>query len=909
MAFNPFSWFRDHQKGVMIGLIGLCMVIFIFQFGPGDAFNRWLNVGGRASGEVVATIHGKKVLEGDISKMAFRRKVASEFLNVTVIEGHKEVVKDLSKRMADLSKDSGDLKESPTFAGVRKILQEYEFAWEQLKMLSRPQSRQIVQQMLESYIGKISQKFRELEDGAAKLNLTTEERFVFQQVVTLLGYQRYNLARNPAVPYFGGSTTEDILDFRLWQLQADRLGIKLTDADVIKEIIGETAGSEVLKADKSFADQEQVKNFIAARGRDKASTFTAADLMDSLREEFRVVMAQGVLLGIESGARSYRAELKTSVTPSFATPDEFLDFYREQRTALRVKLFPITAESYLSLIKDSPTETELQARFDRGAKVEPMPYSREPGFKQSRRIKVEYVVASPEDPFYKEQARKDSEALRKLSDPTGRLSSTLLGLLAPGVTGMVPIALDPLGKDFDDVLSKDYAWSYDQRDSLDAMEKKSAKVHDSSVVNPVSVASLVGGSFGGPTLSGLVATRSLWYYQELRQSVPFNLHLMLSQSNPQNLFGAAAMAAQAMPDPTPRSLFEPQIVAAKQASLAANALRTNYFTMETELGKLSKKPAEARAYIAKAVQDYNLSPYSMPTARTPQDILEDLKNKKNTLNLDLLRAGILNLRLGTWSLAENKPQHSIEFVRFLLTGNGPYLAIEGGSIPTSKQELLFWRTEDFPAEERTFPQVRAEVLAAWKLDKARVLARAHAEKLEKAVNELKAIPADAERFLKEQKLTSFELENVSQLAAPPKEVLSGVNTEYRPYQMPEDKFEVFPFPPRDSRGELGPFVKQLMKLERHGDATVIVDMPAKTYYVAVLVDRKTPDLAEFKSVYVRSPWSDPMYLALQRQRREEYRKGVMEQLRRDANSDLDKEGRFKLPESVRKGDAGQFEGE
>ena len=122
MAFNPFSWFRDHQKGVMIGLIGLCMVIFIFQFGPGDAFNRWLNVGGRASGEVVATIHGKKVLESDISRMAFRRKVASEFLTRTVIKGHDEVVKDLSKRMADLSKDSGDLKESPTFAGVRKIL-------------------------------------------------------------------------------------------------------------------------------------------------------------------------------------------------------------------------------------------------------------------------------------------------------------------------------------------------------------------------------------------------------------------------------------------------------------------------------------------------------------------------------------------------------------------------------------------------------------------------------------------------------------------------------------------------------------------------------------------------------------------------------------------------------------------
>ena len=946
MAFNPFSWFRDHQKGMIIGLIGLAMLVFIGSYGRGDIFDRLLGYFGasRASGEVVTSIYGKKVREGDISRMAFRRKAASEFLNVTVAKGHDEVSKDLTKRMAALSKDSPDLKESPTYAGIPRILQEYQSASMQLQMLSGPQGRQFgqqIQQMLERYIGQIGQKLRDLEAGASKPNLTPENRFVFQQVATLLGFQRHNLARNPTVPYFGGSTTEDILDFRLWQLQADRLGIKLTDADVIKEIIGETAGSELLTADKSFADQEPVKTFMAGRGREKNSAFTAADLMDSLREEFRVVMAQGALLGVEPGVRAYRAEMSTSATPSLATPDEFLEFYREQRTALRVKMFPITAESYLSQVKEVPTETELLARFDRGAKVEPMPFSREPGFKLSRRVKVEYVVASSDDAFYKEQARKDAETLRKLSEPEGRVKCVFLGLLAPGVTKMVNIALDPLGKEFDALLSQDYSWFYDTRDNLDTMEKKSGKVHDSSVINPVSIASLVGGSFGGPTLSGLVATRPLWYYQEVRQSVPFNLHLMLSQSNPQNLLGAAIVPfewhllrsdpdwrkryndpelrklykepelaafvahiaqAQAIPAETPRSLFEPQIVAAKQVSLAENALRANFLTMETEMGKLSKKPAEARAYIAKAVQDYKLSIHSMPTARTPQDLIEDLKNKKNTLNLDLLRAGILNDLIGTWSLAQNKPQDSLQFVRYLLQGNGSYAAIVGGHIPDSKQELLFWRSEDLTAQERTFPQVRDEVVAAWRLEKARALARKKAEELEAKVNKPPVTPADAERFLREQKLTSFELENVSQYAAPSKEVLAGITTDYRPYQVPEDKFEELPFPPQD-------FVKQLMKLERPGDATVIVDMPAKTYYVAVLVDRTEPSLADFKSVYVRSPGSDPMYMRLQGLRREEYRKAVVEQFRRDANSDLDKEGRFKIPESMRKGDASQFEGE
>ena len=279
--------------------------------------------------------------------------------------------------------------------------------------------------------------------------------------------------------------------------------------------------------------------------------------------------------------------------------------------------------------------------------------------------------------------------------------------------------------------------------------------------------------------------------------------------------------------------------------------------------------------------------------------------------MEAASAGVMNDLLGSWKLSENKPRDTFTFVNYILRENpaqrnappetGPYIAMTGGRIPETKQELRFWRSKDFKADDQTFEQVRKEVVAAWKLDKARALARKEAEKFEAEVNKLKATPADAERYLKEQKLTPFELEKVAQVTAPALEPLSGLPTEYRRYEVPEDKFELFPYPPRD-------FPKPLMKLTRLGDATVVVDMPAKTFYVSVLVDRKEPDLVEFKSVYVRSPGSDPMYMALQGQRRDEYRKSVMEQLRRDAGADLDKDGRYKLPESVRK-DPSQFEGE
>ena len=936
MAFNPFSWFRDHQKGVMIGLIGLCMVIFIFQFGQGDAFTRVLQAIGatRASGEVVATLYGKKVREGDISKIAQRRKAASDFLYNTVSKGHEEVSKELSESIEAKAKGRTDLKETPAFAGMRNVLQAYQSNWSSYRTLRQfgndPRMAGFLQQeqmKLDEYIQKVGSRLRSLEEAASKPDLDKDERFVFQQIATLLGFQVRAMTVSTANPfYFGGGTrTEDILDFRLWQLQADRLGIHLTDADVIKEIVAETAGStKVFDPEKPFADQESVKAFIGVRSRDKSNAYSAADLMDSLREEFRVVIAQGALLGVEPGVRSYRAEMTTSATPSLATPDEFYDYYREMRTAVSVKLFPITAESYLSQVKGEPTEIELQARYERGAKFDPMPYGREPGFRQPRRAKIEYVFASPEDPFYKKKAEEDAATLKKLGHPLVRLFAVMGFIPSPGLANAYVLACDPLAKDFDSALAQDHAWFGDMRDEIPALEKRRDSVHTSTIMDPASMASLFAGSYGGPSISGLVTTRSLWYFQEVRQSAPFNLHMMLAQSDPQNLLGAAAMAVQSMPAQTPRTLLEPQILAAKEKSLAEGALRANFATIESELQKLGKKPAEAkaaevwtaavRAYISKAVQEYKLGIRSMPAVRSPNELFEDLKNKKNALDLEPLRAAVMNIMTrGVWKLSENKPGDTQAFVNYLFQDKrseegkppetGPYVVMRGGNDPETKQEFFFWRSDDVKGEERKFSEVRAAVVAAWRLDQARTLARNQAEELEAKINKKKETPPDAERFLKEQKLAApFELEKVSQLTVPALEVHAMVATDYQGYQVPEDKFDVFPYPPQD-------FAKQVTKLTRLGEATVIVDRPAKTFYVALLVDRKEPELAAFRKVYANSPGSDRLYMFLQFQRREEYRKAVMEQLRREASADLDKDGRFKLPESIRKNDPSQYESE
>ena len=47
----------------------------------------------------------------------------------------------------------------------------------------------------------------------------------------------------------------------------------------------------------------------------------------------------------------------------------------------------------------------------------------------------------------------------------------------------------------------------------------------------------------------------------------------------------------------------------------------------------------------------------------------------------------------------------------------------------------------------------------------------------------------------------------------------------------------------------------------------------------------------------------------QQQRTFDYRKSVVEQLRREAAGELDKDGRFKLPDAIRRQDAGPGDGE
>lgn len=890
MAFNPFTWFRKHQKVLFAGLTILCMVVFIGQFGSGDVFSRallWFG-GSRAAGETVTTLYGTKVREGELTRLARQRKLANDFVFNVAWEGHQKACKEL----LDGPLKSGSGLDNP-LAGLREIVAATQtrtgFGLVQAAFRTPGQLLRF----------QIENDLNQLEGIAAREQVRNDpERLaLLQRVATMLGFQFWlaeptrlrgaldfmqSMKRvYPREWAFGGSEKiEDLLDFRLWQLQADRLGIRLTDEDVLREIITTAGGVEFLDPRSSFELNPEVRDFLTtSQPSGMATPFTGKDLLDALREEFRVIMAQAILLGSEPGIRAYRLALGATSSPALATPDEFLHFFREQRTALRVKFLTIPASRFLDQVKDQPTPAELRTRFDLYKDREPNPGSREPGFKEPRRILVEYVTASPQNPYYRDLGR-------------ARLLSWAAWCISTGspLASLTAVIGDPLHQEYDaDLKANDFAWYYNPRDSLSMLEERTRKLHYTSVIQTRPLVGLFASLAANP--SPLLTLSSLYggaTFEEVRTSAVFTFTQLLAQASPENLFGNAALIAAALPSPPSYRLMEPQLLAAVAERVSEEELRKNLQKFRDELGKFRGRTDAGKDYVAKAAKEYHLQLYSMPRPMTQNDLIASLK-KQQDMNLKVLREAVAKVA---------RSDKVDLFVGDLFLNMGTYEPVPFSLRDPQPAEFLFWRSQDLPSRPREFLDVRDQVAQAWKLERARQLASKEAERIEDEINKQNGTAADSVRILQERGTSFgpiFELEGISQLIAP-REVLPARRTEYTPYVVPEEKSEYLEYPPAD-------LAKQLMTLKRPGQATVIVNQPATTFFVAVLLERSEPSIEEFKRVYARTPKEDTLYSIFLTHRRADYRKAVLDQLRREAGK-VDKQGHFEIPDSIRRRETG-----
>jgi hypothetical protein len=951
MAFHPFHYFRKHQKPIFAVLAIVCMLVFIMQFGIGDPFSRamaWFGWG-KSRGTTVTTLYDRKVTTSELAKVQANRKMADVFLLDAIREGQgkaidsaRTVLEKASFYQTPLMPPPAGAQEMPPPGSIKEVLNSI---W----------SRQIFGRQMppELIFRQIIGELQTLSLAQGLAGGKQEEAAAIADLMAVLSFEAAML--DPKRPrdehFFGGSDrTEDLLDFLIWKEQAKRLGITLVEADVRKAVNRE-ARRDVLA--KPFASDERVKAFLKAYL--PARGLTVSDLEEAVADEFRVVLAKEALLGVEPPVQQASGLREgVLVSPEVPTPHQFLRFYRDNRTLLTVALLPVPVSAFKAQVQGEPSAAEKERLFERYKGEEPAPFSDTPGFKEPRRVKIEHVSARADQPFYREEAVRQILASYLLRVPGGVVLP--FGGVAPWAVNLAHAGAFVQPRPGADEKRPDYfppqdpvnpayeAYRDEQRGlpylgrRLDLSPEQPGKpkveiwgvLHDANLhrLGPLTFTTgmalaLPGlapaGSAGAPALvASWLGSAAIYEQPDQRRLLYAQLALWgQSISPPVGVFGLNVPLGPAAyaPPVLPREEMYGRLLEKAISEKAPRIMRENLENFATELAKFKGRPDKAAEFLKDNLKKFGLEGRlrSMSEARDRFELATDPALKELR---DAYEAG--------WKLQEGKRP---DFADFLLMGTSTFDPViwssEFRQIPRDRlrerevrEPFVIWRAQDVPARE---PKSLAEkgvadrVIDAWRTLEARRLARKKAELLQERVKiaQKRVTPAEVVKLLADlrQEVADrdhvqlgevFELSNVARLVRS-RSVRAEIAVEYAPYQPPADRI---PYPRPN-------FVDQLMTLKNEGDSVLLSDRPESHYYVAVLLKREVPllragagpanpDQPTFLELYAQPPHLDTLWgrqcLA---DRRRDWRKEYLKQLRVDAGAKVDENGNYVLPEGVR----------
>jgi hypothetical protein len=189
----------------------------------------------------------------------------------------------------------------------------------------------------------------------------------------------------------------------------------------------------------------------------------------------------------------------------------------------------------------------------------------------------------------------------------------------------------------------------------------------------------------------------------------------------------------------------------------------------------------------------------------------------------------------------------------------------------------YWRTEDREPRVVSFDKAKSKVEEAWKYLRARELAQKAADVIADQARKTAGDPQKLRDLAAAGKLEYFELG--PQAAQNPRiSPFPGQPREYEPFKVPEDKV-AYPGP------DMGTRIVDLRRQPK-GSTEVLTDQPKANYYVVVLTQKDPPTLDEFRRTYIestpRATGYDPFIAQLAMEKRLQYRRDVLEQLRTDA---------------------------
>jgi hypothetical protein len=360
MAFNPFKVFRKHQKVMFAGLTIIIMLLFVFTYsgagGRWDQFFVGLFTKGPNSTEV-AKVYGSKVSEQELMDLAAKRSAALSIW----FDTNEQAMSVVQSKQSDLRNRK---QSDPTLdldAEIRSLEQEQKWLEATFRYLV---GRSRMELLIDTF-----RQMRSLRLESSSLEL-------------------YMQLRTRQLVFENRLSAEGLLDFLVWGRQAEKLGITLSDDDV----------GRLFNKEASFSRIKLNEMIEGLRKDQRYARFKAEDLKAALGEEFRVRLAQEALWsGQEQGDSIERMPVSVS---SY----DFWEYFRKNRTRLRVAVLPIPVDAFVSEVKEKPTENDLESLFNAYRDRVASPASDKPGFKEPRRLEIEWLTVNDSDPSYRQLA-------------------------------------------------------------------------------------------------------------------------------------------------------------------------------------------------------------------------------------------------------------------------------------------------------------------------------------------------------------------------------------------------------------------------------------------------------------------------------------------------------------------------
>ena len=848
MAYNPFSIFRRNQKAIFAVVTVVIMFMFVLSSGmtgKADFFN-WLPewVRGKAKkGDALCVLDGDRIYPRDLEVLRRQRMMASKFM----IEAAQETGFALNKELIELK-----TKATP------QVVQKVQTAAMMEQFGQAGSVDRSIQEILDSPLSK------EADKEMARLMRVSSSLFGSLGIAQRAGTYFATAANRPG-------NDRDVVEFMLWEKKAAQMGIEFSEDNVKQLIQKEFMGF--------FPSDVNVRKAMER----EFPGFTLEACLKALAAEFRVRSAQTALLGL-----STRSDHTLTALPLFNPVYELFEFYREKSSPTSYQLLRVPVESFLPLVTETPSDNELRRLFDERKDYEPDPSKEEAGFRDPRRVKVEWVSVTGEEPYYKKSAADWMTRTEMLA------KSEVRGLLVP-IPGMGPAAWaaqtfapgaikEPLAfaeyehKKAQHRVQLDTNW---ERPTFSNLLGPLHAAMDTSVVKPQNLAALAGGiagstlGFAGPYVPGNLLTGAV-VSAEQRGRIKAAMPLFMGSIPGPGMFSTMVASEAAfrtnLPEPLPIEAYKPLFLTEMSEKKARDLAVDDLKKLKESIDKLTET-GKARESAAKdLVADF------IKTRGVKTGVSADLQGE-HTIGDD---PGLAPLKALKDKGLDGSDPHSGRGAAPLIpfgdaffwfrnqetgrreSSSGNYKpdfypegAARSASSAFAKADPVFlaWRTEDKQAVGLQFTAAKPRVIEAWKRIKARDLAKAEAERL---ANELRTKPGESELFMYQnlvdmqaqlqakstdpkarEKVKLFRLDNVAPMPISPDFSGRSMSGSVAYFRVTPTKD--IPYPTADLH-------KALIEERTKPPKTVFTqsDRPKDSYYVIALLNRTVYDDARYR---------------------------------------------------------------